>query len=91
MGGIYERDRYKAGLREGESDQDELCGEKLVWEKDWFRYLTVKECERLQGFPDDWTKGISDNQRYWQLGNAVNCNVSKYLFNSYLPKVWGDL
>ena len=66
------------------------CGEKLVWEKDWFRYLTVKECERLQGFPDDWTKGISDNQRYWQLGNAVNCNVSKYLFNSYLPEVWKD-
>lgn len=60
------------------------CGEKLVWEKDWFRYLTVKECERLQGFPNGWTEGVSDSQRYWQLGNAVNCNVSDYLFNNYL-------
>jgi len=27
MGGIYERDCYKAGLRAGESDQDGLYGE----------------------------------------------------------------
>jgi len=68
------------------------CGEKLVWEeKDrWFRYLTPLECERLQGFPDNWTSGISDSQRYFVLGNAVNCNVSDYLFNNYLKKVWKD-
>jgi len=49
------------------------------------RRLTPNECERLQGFPEDWTskgkdsKGeeedISDNQRYKQLGNAVTSNV----------------
>ncbi|MBT9144613.1 MAG: Modification methylase HhaI [candidate division WS2 bacterium] len=66
------------------------CGKKLVWEDGKFRYLTVKECEKLQGFPVGWTegKGVSDSQRYWQLGNAVNCDVSKYLFNNYLPKIW---
>ena len=64
------------------------CGEKVVPYKDWYRYLTVLECERLQGFPDDWTKGISDNARYWVLGNAVNCDVSKYLFNNYLKSLW---
>lgn len=35
------------------------------------RRLTPKECERLQGFPDDWTKDVSDTQRYKTLGNAV--------------------
>ncbi len=39
------------------------------------RRLTAKECERLQGFPDDWTLGTSDTQRYKCLGNAVTVNV----------------
>lgn len=50
------------------------------------RRLTPKECERLQGFPDDWTKFgnydgnekiISDSQRYKLLGNAVSVPVVK--------------
>jgi DNA (cytosine-5)-methyltransferase 1 len=39
------------------------------------RKLTPTECERLQGFPDGWTEGVSDTQRYRQLGNAVTVNV----------------
>ena len=45
------------------------------------RRLTPLECERLQGFPDDWTKygindePISDTQRYKMCGNAVTVNV----------------
>jgi len=39
------------------------------------RRLTPRECERLQSFPDNWTDGISDTQRYKQLGNAVTVNV----------------
>ena len=45
------------------------------------RKLTPRECERLQGFPDDWTKYgkegelISDTQRYKCLGNAVTTTV----------------
>lgn len=48
------------------------------------RRLTEIECERLQGFPDDWTKygnyegqskEISRTQRYKMLGNAVTVNV----------------
>jgi len=38
------------------------------------RRLTPTECERLQGFPDNWTIG-SDTQRYKQCGNAVTVNV----------------
>ena len=39
------------------------------------RRLTPTECERLQGFPDGWTEGLSDTQRYKTLGNAVTVNV----------------
>ena len=35
------------------------------------RRLTPVECERLQGFPDNWTEGQSDSARYKQMGNAV--------------------
>lgn len=44
------------------------------------RRVTPTECERLQGFPDGWTEGVSDTQRYKTLGNAVTVNVIRYLF-----------
>jgi DNA (cytosine-5)-methyltransferase 1 len=40
------------------------------------RRLTPIECERLQGFPDNWTVGVSDTQRYKQLGNRVKCLIT---------------
>ncbi len=43
------------------------------------RRLTPVECERLQGFPDGWTEGVSDTQRYKLLGNAVTVNVIEFL------------
>lgn len=65
------------------------CGEKLVYEEDgYFRNLTVLECERLQGFEDGYTEGVSNAARYWALGNAVNTNVSNYLFKDYLKNLW---
>ena len=45
------------------------------------RKLTPLECERLQGFPDNWTDGFSDNQRYKMLGNAVSVPIPEYIFN----------
>jgi DNA (cytosine-5)-methyltransferase 1 len=44
------------------------------------RRLTPTECERLQGFPDGWTEGVSDTQRYKCLGNAVTVNVIRDIF-----------
>lgn len=50
------------------------------------RRFTEVECERLQGFPDNWTaygnydgtvKEMSKTQRYKQLGNAVSTVVVK--------------
>jgi len=45
------------------------------------RRLTPLERERLQGFPDGWTKvdGVSNKQRYRQIGNAVTTNVAYWL------------
>lgn len=52
------------------------------------RRLTPRECERLQGFPDDWTLyrtqngervEQSDSARYRQLGNAVSVPVAVWI------------
>lgn len=59
------------------------------------RRLTPRECERLQGFPDDWTlydasgKEISDSARYRMLGNAVAVPVAKWI-GERLMKVSGN-
>jgi DNA (cytosine-5)-methyltransferase 1 len=50
------------------------------------RRLTPTECERLQGFPDGWTKGVSDTQRYKTLGNAVTVNVIKEIMKRLLKE-----
>jgi DNA (cytosine-5)-methyltransferase 1 len=57
------------------------------------RRLTPLECERLQGFPDNFTKegidkngkiiGISDTQRYKMCGNAVTTNVIKEIIKKW--------
>ena len=48
------------------------------------RRLTPTECERLQGFPDGWTEGISDTQRYKCLGNAVTTNVIEAIYSKII-------
>jgi DNA (cytosine-5)-methyltransferase 1 len=45
----------------------------------FMRRLTPKECERLQGFPDDWTAGQTDGHRYKQMGNAVAVPVVEWI------------
>ena len=45
------------------------------------RRLMPVECERLQGFPDDWTDipGASDSARYKALGNSVAIPCVEYV------------
>lgn len=49
------------------------------------RRLTPTECERLQGFPDDYTlvpwRGslMPDGPRYKALGNSMACNVMRWI------------
>jgi len=56
----------------------------------FIRRLTPTECERLQGFPDGWTEGISDTQRYKCLGNAVTVNVIEAIMERILTKRGDD-
>lgn len=44
---------------------------KVLLSKERIRRLTPVECERLQGFEDGWTEGISETARYRACGNAV--------------------
>ena len=39
------------------------------------RRLTPIEIERLNGFPDDWTKGVSDGRRAFLMGNALVVDI----------------
>jgi len=52
-----------------------VAKDNLWIENTRIRRLTPVECERLQGFSDGWTEGVSDTQRYKCLGNAVTTNV----------------
>ena len=45
------------------------------------RRLTPVECERLQGFPDNWTDNQADSNRYKQMGNAVAVPVVQWIIN----------
>ena len=72
--------RYEAAQATGTYiGEGELNAQKI-------RRLTPKECERLQGFPDNWTaigkdgEAISDTQRYKMCGNAVTTNVVQAVF-----------
>jgi len=63
-------------LRRGTRDRDKN-GKAILTSipKRRIRRLTPIECERLQGFPDDWTEGVSDTQRYKAMGNAISVPV----------------
>lgn len=48
------------------------------------RGLSLYECERLQGFPEDWTDGgVTNGARYQALGNAVNVAVARHIFSCF--------
>lgn len=59
--------------------------DNLIQEGKLIRRLTPLECERLQTVPDNYTKGVSDTQRYRMLGNGWTVDVICHIF-SYLPK-----
>lgn len=59
------------------------------------RRLTPRECERLQGFPDDWTlvpyngKLAADTPRYKALGNSMPVPVMRWIGNR-IDKQYND-
>jgi len=48
------------------------------------RKLTPIECERLQGFPIDYTNSISKTQGYKALGNSFTVPVIEHILKTIL-------
>jgi DNA (cytosine-5)-methyltransferase 1 len=69
------------GFKENESYTLDSLATQGVLKDLRIRRLTPMECERLQGFPDNYTKYgadgevMSDGQRYKMMGNAVTITV----------------
>ena len=54
------------------------------------RKLTPLECERLQTLPDNYTKAVSNTQRYKGLGNGWTAEVIIHILNGILKDVPKD-
>lgn len=79
---------YRTGGNCGPFEQGDKTGalntatdpsQNIIATRSMVRRLTPRECERLQGFPDDWTAGFSDSTRYRMLGNAVSVPVVRWI------------
>lgn len=64
------------------------------------RRLTPRECERLQGFPDDWTKvpyrgkpadECPDGPRYKAIGNSMAVPVMRWIGERMAMAEAGDI
>lgn len=64
---------------------DTALGPTLAIQRSAVRRLTPRECERLQGFPDDYTlvpnrgKPMADGPRYKALGNSMAVPVMRWI------------
>lgn len=60
------------------------------------RKLTPLECERLQGFPDEWTRyghtgeEIKDSPRYAAIGNSLAVPCAERVFRGILAVIGGE-
>ena len=54
------------------------------------RRLTPVECERINGFPDNWTniesKAMTERRRYFMMGNALVVGIVEKL-GKYLEEI----
>lgn len=79
-GRVYSTDGKSVCLSAGGGGMGAKTG--LYELKDMVRKLTPIECERLQGFPDNYTQSISNAQRYKALGNSFTVPVIKHILKS---------
>jgi DNA (cytosine-5)-methyltransferase 1 len=55
------------------------------------RKLTIRECARLQGFPEKFKFPVPVTRAYQQLGNAVTVNVAKSIANAVKKILLSDV
>jgi len=60
--------------------------QEFIWmdESSQLRFFSPLECERLQTVPDDYTKGVSDTQRYRMLGNGWTVDVVAHILKGLI-------
>ena len=82
LGDVYENDVTQALNQQGGKPGQ---GYQAVRQDMQVRRLTPRECERLQGFPDDYTlipyrnKPAADGPRYKALGNSMAVPVMAWI------------
>ncbi len=71
-------------------DADQIANGNCAIQANKVRRLTPLECERLQGFPDNYTNipGASDTPRYSALGNSMAVPVMRWI-GQRISKVMG--
>lgn len=67
--------RSKASRLGGGSQQEDLW----PWILRWVSVLRPLERERLQGAPDNWTRGVSETGRARLMGNAMTRPVVRWI------------
>ena len=66
-----------------DSKKNQAIREKIgIKKSQWIRRLTPIELERLNGFPDDHTIGVTDGKRAFFMGNALVCGIVSKLAES---------
>lgn len=79
------RDKRQNGIGIGDDGAPSYTLERTFRQGVGVRRLTPRECERLQGFPDDYTaitfkgKPASDAARYRALGNSMAVPVMRWI------------
>jgi len=53
----------------------------LIAQDGRLRTATLREWERLQGFPDDWTVGIPESARGTGIGNAMHVGMARWVMS----------
>jgi DNA (cytosine-5)-methyltransferase 3A len=71
------KDDKSNSLTSATKDSVAVKEEELTWRK-----LTPLECERLQTFPDNYTEGVSNTQRYKMLGNGFTVRVIEHILKN---------
>lgn len=66
------------GSKTGLYEMKQLVASEL---KPIVRRLTPVECERLQGFPDNYSEGVSNTQRYKMMGNGFTIPVISHILS----------
>ncbi len=84
---VMSKEDIEEAIKKGHLKREDVKGDvQFDQTKMSIRRLTPIECERLQGFPDNWTEGVSDTQRYKQMGNAVTVNVIQAIAEKLFAK-----